>query len=75
MAAGGERINVREQVGTGQVVITENAPGHWIVTWLPPVGHADWPGWTVSSSGDTDMPVEGGAGALLVWARERWGDR
>jgi hypothetical protein len=73
VAAEGERINLRESVGSGEVIITENVPHHWIVTWLPPVGHPDYPGATLSSSLNSDMPTEGGAAALLAWARERWG--
>jgi hypothetical protein len=63
-------------VGDGHVTITENVPGHWIVTWLPPQGHDGWPGRSFSPSLDSDVPTEDGAEGLLVWAIEQpWAER
>jgi hypothetical protein len=68
MSAAGRPIDLWAPVGDGHVLITENAPGHWIVTWLPPQGDPGWPGFTYSSSLNPEMPTDDGAEGLLAWA-------
>lgn len=76
MGADGKPIDLWAPVGDGEVVITENVPGHWIVTWLPPREHPDWPGFTFSSSLNSDMPTDDGAEGLLGWALgQSWASR
>jgi hypothetical protein len=71
VAAEGHRFERFERVGSGLVLIAKTSlPDHWIVTWLPPENHPDWPGF-IFDSNVTLMPTDGGADAILAWARRQ----
>jgi hypothetical protein len=53
----------------GQVRITENLPGHWIVSWYPDQGREGYPGVTYSSE-SSDMPA-GPMDDVEAWARRQ----
>lgn len=56
----------------GEVRANEPSPGFWVVSWYPHRSdHPDHPGATIDSAHES-MPTEGGADAILEWARERF---
>lgn len=56
----------------GEVRANESAPGFWVVSWYPyRADHPDYPGSTIDSAHES-IPTEGGADAVLEWARERF---
>lgn len=56
----------------GEVRANEPSPGFWVVSWYPHRSdHPDHPDATIDSAHES-MPTEGGADAILEWARERF---
>ena len=57
----------------GDVRANETEPGLWVVSWYPHrEDHPDYPSSTTDSNREA-MPTDGGADAILEWARERFG--
>jgi len=56
----------------GDISANETEPGLWVVSWYPHrEDHPDYPGSTTDSNLEK-MPTDGGADAILEWARERF---
>ena len=70
-----ESVEDWAETDAGHIVVRETAPGRWRVSWYPNPGEPDFPGFTLDSE-TTAFPVDGGAAAILAWAKEQpWARR
>ena len=56
----------------GDIEVSETQPGLWVVSWYPHrEDHPDFPVSTTDSNRE-QMPIDGGAEAIVEWARDRF---
>jgi hypothetical protein len=64
--AGGSHFDVP----TGRVVIQKRSPTMWTVSFYPPEGHPDYPGFTIDSA-HNDVPSGPDEATVLAWVEQQ----